>query len=228
MIRNLALGVLLCASSLSHAQKQVYETLDVSLLASNTGLVTTLLLEVKGKGTAMPLPMRDFCQDGLRCWDIELQVDGTPVPVENHTTIQDRLSSQHMYLWLTYNSPTATDANAQSVQVSLTTFGLRYADIYKTKTNLPPLLVDGKRHDDISETPWPVLLKLVDQKLNEHWKHLPAGPREHLLGEQRAWLVYRDADCAFQAQAGISPLDRCLHLATEKRISLLPPVEPNQ
>lgn len=225
MIRNLALGVLLCASSLSHAQKQVYETLDVSLLASNTGLVTTLLLEVKGKG--LPLPMRDFCQDGLRCWDIDMHVDGTPIPVENQAVLLDRLSKR-LYLWLTYNSPTANDANTQSVQVSLTTFGLRYADIYKTKTNLPPLLVDGKRHDDISETPWPVLLKLVDQKLNEHWKHLPAGSREHLLEEQRAWLAYRDADCAFQAQAGISSLDRCLYLATEKRIFFLPPVESTQ
>lgn len=226
MIRNLALGVLLCVSSLSHAQKQVYETLDVDLLASNTGLVINLLLEVTGKG--LPLPMRDFCQDGIRCWDIELRVDGTPIPVERHTTIQDRLSPQRVYLWLAYNNPTANKASTQSVQVSLKTFGLHYADIYTTKTNQPPLMVDGKQHDDIAETPWPVLLKLVDQKLNEHWTHLPAGSREHLLREQRAWLAYRDADCAFQAQAEISPLDRCLYLATEKRIFLLPPLEPVQ
>ena len=226
MIRNFALVTLLCASSLCHAQKQVYETFDISLLASNTAAVTTLLLEVKGKG--IPLPMKDFCQDGIRCWDIELQVDGTPTPVERHTTILNRGSSRQIYLWLTYRSPTATDTTTQSVQVSLKTLGLRYEDIYKTKINQPPLTVNGKQHDDIAETPWPVLLQRVDQKLNEHWKRLPASSREHLLGEQRAWLAYRDADCAFQAKAGISSLDRCLYLATEKRTFLLPPVESSQ
>ncbi|WP_187807647.1 lysozyme inhibitor LprI family protein [Aquipseudomonas alcaligenes] len=228
MKKHIILSTLICMPSLLYAQAQPSPTLEANLLASDSTQwpLTALLLEVSGEG--LPIPIKTYCKGEGNCWDMELTINNTPAPVVNQMTIPDRLNYGHAYVWLTYKGSAVDKGAVQNVKVSLTTYGLSYSPPRQTKNDQPPLIVDGIHSDSIISSPWPALLKLIDQKLNDYWKILPKTTQQSLLAEQRIWLSYRDAECAFQAQTGISPIDRCLYQVTEKRLSRLPPVEVRQ
>ena len=227
----LAFLVLFGLLPLGQAQASEGFSYRAKVLTSDTSKwprVYLLLEVVNEKGSTFPDPdAPSGCRPATSqpqlsdCWRIELSTNDQQLQLIQQDTILDLVRRDRSYLWLSYlsNEPIATE---QTLQVTLRTLGENNTWVERTKLDQAPLVVPVLQQIDISETPWLYLSRLEDTHLNQRWSKLPEALRKKLIAGQRAWIVYRDADCKYQSQSLPITHEQCLYQLTELRLLQLP------